>query len=186
MVRRIVLAAAVVAAIVLFSLSPAGRTVAEGVQSVYVTNFPGTFTVEGVVSLKGPIRSAQFVGRRDVTVPPVSAKDTQRWVEGGTLDPDGFTHMVLSMTGQIKGEVVRPGLVTAVLIPDEDSIVRAFEEKGQLQFAFEVSAKDVSSASPYFASDQPRFQLGFPRYRVYFYNTAEKAVTVNLYAYLTN
>ena len=184
MTRRIALAAAVLAAIVLISLSPAGRAVAEGVQSVYVTNFPGT--VEGVVSLKGPIRSAQFVGRRDVTVPPVSARDTQRWVEGGTLDPDGFTHMVLSMTGQIKGEVVRPGLVTAVLIPDEDSIVRAFEEKGQLQFAFEVKSPEVSSTSPYFASDQPRFQVGFPRYRVYFYNTAEKAVTVNLYAYLTN
>ena len=184
--RRIVLVAAAAAAIVLISLSPAGRAVADGVQSVYVTNFPGTWNVEGAVSIKGPIRTAQFVGRRDVTVPPVSAKDTQRWVEGGTLDPDGFVHMVLSMTGQIKGEVVRPGTVTAVLLPDEDSIVRAFEEKGQLQFAYEVTAKDVSSASPYFASNQARFELGFPRYRVYFYNTAEKAVTVNLYAYLTN
>ena len=186
MLRRIALVAAVAAAVVLLSLSPARRAVADGVQSVFVTNFPGTWNVEGVVSLKGPIRSAQFVGRRDVTVPPVSAKDTQRWVEGGTLEPDGFTHMVLSMTGQIKGEVVRSGLVVGVLIPDEDSIVRAFEEKGQLQFAHQVTAKDVSAASPYFASDQPRVQLGFPRYRVYFYNTADKAVTVNLYAYLTN
>ena len=186
MIRRIPLVVAASAAIALLALSPAGRAVADGVQSVYVTNFPGTWTVEGTVSLKGPIRSAQFVGRRDVTVPPVSAKDTQRWVEAGTLEPDGFTHMVVSMTGQIKGEVVRTGMVSAVLIPDEESIVRAFEEKGQLQFAYEVAAKDVSAASPYFASDQPRFQLGFPRYRVYFYNTMDKAVTVNLYAYLTN
>lgn len=184
--RRIVLVAAAAAAIVLLALSPAGRAVADGVQSVYVTNFPGVWNVEGSVSLKGPIRTAQLVGRRDVTVPPVSNKDTQRWVEGGTLEPDGFTHMVLSMTGQIKGEVVRSGMVSAVLVPDEESIVRAFEEKGELQFALEVTASGVSAASPYFASNQPRFQIGFPRYRVYFYNTVDKAVMVSLYAYLTN
>lgn len=184
--RRIALVVAAAAAFVVLALSPAGRAAADGVQSVFVTNFPHIWNVEGTVALRGPIRTAQLVGRRDVTVPPVSTKDTQRWVDGGTLEPDGFTHMVVSMTGQIKGEVVRPGLVAAVLVPDEESIVRAFEEKGELQFALEVTASGVSAASPYFASNQPRFQVGFPRYKVYFYNTADKAVLVSLYAYLTN
>lgn len=184
--RRIALVLATVAAVALLALSSAGRTVADAVQSVYVTNFPGTWNVEGTVAIKGPIRTAQLVGRRDVTVPPVSSKDTQRWVEGGTLEPDGFTNMVLSLNGQIKGEVVRSGNVSAVLIPDEESIVKAFEEKGQLLFQVELTATGVSSASPFFASNQPKVQVAFPRYRVYFYNTVEKAVTVNLYAYLTN
>ena len=43
-----------------------------------------------------------------------------------------------------------------------------------------------SAASPYFASTANRVLIGFPRYRTYFYNTSDKTVTVNLYAYLTN
>jgi len=94
--------------------------------------------------------------------------------------------MVLGLQGQIKGEVFRPGTVGVYLLPDEESIVHAFEEKGLMQFATEVSAAGVSAASPYFASNASQVEIGFPRYRTYFYNTSDKTVTVNLYAYLTH
>jgi hypothetical protein len=123
---------------------------------------------------------------REVTVPPVSPKDTARLVQGGVLPADGFTAMVLGLQGQIKGEVYRPGAVGVFLLPDEEPIVKVFEEKGLMQFATELTAQGVSAASPYFASPANRVQVGFPRYRTYFYNTSDKTVTVNLYAYLTN
>jgi len=53
-------------------------------------------------------------------------------------------------------------------------------------FSQEVSAAGVSGAQPYFASNQPRAQIGFSRYRTYFYNSTDKAVTVNLFVYLSN
>lgn len=165
---------------------PAGVAVSQEVQRVIVTNFPSVFPVEGSVSVKGPIRQAVLVPIKEVTVPPVALKDSARWIDGGAVNPDGFSHMVLSLSGQIKGEVLKAGSVGAVLLPDEEPVIRAFEERGDLQFALEVTAAGVSAASPYFASNQLRFQVGFTRYRIYFYNTADKAVTVNLFAYMTN
>ena len=102
------------------------------------------------------------------------------------VESAGFTAMVLGLQGQIKGEVFQAGTVGVYLLPDEESIVHAFEEKGLMQFATELKAGGVSSASPYFASNAERVPIGFPRYRTYFYNTSDKTVTVNLYAYLTS
>jgi hypothetical protein len=107
-------------------------------------------------------------------------------IQGGIVESDGFTAMVLGLQGQIKGEVFQPGTVGVFLLPDEESIVHAFEEKGLMQFATELKAGGVSASSPYFASNASRVEIGFPRYRTYFYNTSDKTVTVNLYAYLTN
>ncbi len=180
-----VLVAVLAVALLLFAL-PAGVAVSQEIQRVFVTNFPSTFPVEGTVAVRGPIRQAAMTPLREVVVPPVAPKETTRLIEGGVLTTDGFTNMVLSLSGQIKGEVVRAGSVGAILVPDEEPVVRAFDEKGQLQFSLEVTAAGVSGASPYFASNQPRLQVGFPRYRVYFFNTSDKTVTVNLFAYLTN
>lgn len=185
--RPVVVAAAslaLAAAVLVFV--PAGRAVADGVQSVFVTNFPRVFNVDGAVSLKAPVPLSQQVAFRDVVVPPVSPKETTRLIDAGTIDASGFTNIVLSLSGQIKGEFVKPGNVGAILLPAEEQIQRAFDEKGSLQFHFEVQAIGVSSASPYFASSQPRYQLGFPRYRVFLYNTGERTVTVTLFAFLTN
>lgn len=186
--RRIspVVVAAFAAALALALFLPAGVAISQEVQQVFVTNFPRIFSVEGTVAVKGPIRQAVVVPYKEVAVPPVALKDSTRWIDGGVLNSDGFSHMVLSLSGQIKGELLKPGSVGAVLLPDEEPVIRAFDERGELQFALEVVASGVSAASPYFASGQPRYQVGFPRYRIYLYNTTEKAVTVNLYAYLTN
>jgi hypothetical protein len=177
---------ALAAAGLLVALAPTGVAISQEISRVIVTNFPDTQKVSGEVAIKGPVRLAMPTALREITVAPVSPKDTTRLIAGGTLVTDGFSDMVLSMTGQIKGEVFRPGIVGAILVPDEEQVTRAFDEKGQIQFPLEVSAAGVSAASPYFASNQPRFNVAFPRYKVWFYNTSDKTVTVSLYAYLTN
>jgi hypothetical protein len=178
----ILLAAAAVALV----FSPPGKTIAQDLQSVFVTNFPKVFTISGTVSVDGPVKQAKLAALREVVVPPVSPKETTRLIQGGIVESDGFTAMVLSLQGQIKGEVYRAGTVGVYLLPDEEPIVHAFEEKGLMQFATEVNAAGVAAGSPYFASSSNRSQVAFPRYRTYFYNTSDKTVTVNLYAYLTN
>jgi len=169
-----------------FVLSPPGSAIAQEVQSVLVTNFPKVWNVSGSVSIEGPVKHAKFAALREVVVPPVNPKDTVRLIQGGLVDTDGFTTMVLGLQGQIKGEVFRSGTVGAFLLPDDEPIVHAFEEKGLMQFSTEINAPGVSGAAPYFASNNSRAPIAFPRYRTYFYNTSDKTVTVNLYAYLTN
>lgn len=184
--KKPVLIALLLAASLAFVFSPPGTAIAQEVRSVVVTNFPKVFNVNGSVTVDGPVKHAKFAALRDVVVSPVNPKETVRLIQGGIVESDGFTAMVLGLQGQIKGEVFRPGSVGVFLLPDEDAIVHAFEEKGLMQFAAEVNAAGVSAASPYFASTANRVQIGFPRYRTYFYNTSDKTVTVNLYAYLTN
>ena len=185
--RRPVLAAALVAAAAtLLVIVVPVRAVADAVQSVLITNWPKYWDVKGAVSIDGPVKLAKGLAVRDVVVPPVNPKETVRLIQGPTLETDGFTNMVLSLQGQIKGEVYRQGAVGVFLLPDEEPIVRVFDEKGVMQFAAEVNAAGVSGASPYFASNQPKVPVAFSRYRTYFYNSSDKTVTVNLFAYLTN
>ena len=167
-------------------LSPRGTAVANEIQSVIVTNFPKVFNVSGTVKVDGPVKMARLAALRDITVSTVNPKDTVRLIQGGIVESDGFTTMVLGIQGQVKGEVYRPGTVGVYLLPDEESIVRAFEEKGLMHFATEVTAAGVSGTSSWFASSSDRHPIAFPRYRTYFYNTSDKTVNANLFAYLTN
>jgi len=184
--KKSVVAVLLAASAVALVFSPPGTAVAQAVRNVAVTNFPNVFPINGAVTVEGPVKLAKLTALREVVVPPVNPKDTVRLIQGGLLDSDGFTAMVLSLQGQIKGEVYRAGTVGVFLLPDEEPIVHAFEEKGLMQFAAEVNAAGVSAASSYFASSSTRSPVAFPRYRTYFYNTSDKTVTVNLYAYLTN
>jgi hypothetical protein len=53
-------------------------------------------------------------------------------------------------------------------------------------FPLEIGAPLTQGTYRMTATAQERFTLGFPRYRVRLYNTTDKTVSVNLYAYLTN
>ena len=179
----VVLAIACLALVIL--LIPA-RAVADAVQSVIIENWPKIWNVSGAVTIDGPVKTSKGVALREVVVPPVNPKDTLRLIQGPDVDTDGFAYMVLSLQGQIKGEVYRSGSVGAFMLPEEEPIVKAFDERGIMLFSQEVSAAGVSGAHPYFASNQPRAQIGFSRYRTYFYNSTDKSVTVNLFVYLSN
>lgn len=152
---------------------------------VQVMNFPNPQKVKGTVTIEGPIRHGDLVRFADVIVPPVKPTETTRLINAGSLVTDGYTHAVLSLSGLTKGDVLRGGAVGASLIPEEEAVLRSFLEAGQVQFPLEVSAANVSGASPYFASKAEYQTVGFPRYRVLLWNTSDKTVTVNLYAYLT-
>jgi hypothetical protein len=184
--KKAVVVVLLVAASLALILSPPGAAIAQEVRSVVVTNFPKVFNISGTVTVEGPVKQSKYVALRDVVVPPINPKDTVRLIQGGIVESDGFAGMVVGLQGQTKGEVYRSGAVGVILLPEEEAIVKVYEEKGQTPFAFELTAGSVSGASPYFASSANRVQVGFPRYRTYFYNTSDKTVTVNLYAYLTN
>jgi hypothetical protein len=184
--KPVAIALLLVAAAALFVLTPHGAALAEEARSVFVTNFPDVFRIKGTVTVDGPVKQAKYSALREVVVPPINPKDTVRLIQGGIIESDGFSGMVVGLQGQTKGEVYRAGTVGVYLLPDEDAIVKVYEEKGQTPFAFELTVSGVSGASPYFASSGNRLSVGFPRYRTYFYNTSDKTVSVNLYAYLTN
>ena len=156
------------------------------IQAVRVTNFPALQKVAGSVSVEGPVAHATLRRLTDILVPPVDPKEVGRLIDAGVLPMDGFTSAVLSLNGQAKGRVVKSGTVGAILIPDEETVVRAFEEEGQAQFSQELTAPVVAGASRSFSSTPTRQLVAFPRYRVRLYNSSDKTVTVNLFAYLTN
>jgi hypothetical protein len=174
----------VVAVLILAALALAAA--AREILEVNVLNFPDPQRIRGTVTIENPMPHGTLVRFQDLIVPPVKPTDTTRLVSGGSLDASGFTQVVLSLSGITKGDVVKGGAAGAILVPDEETIVRTFVEAGQVQFPLEVTASGVSGASGYFASRSERLVVGFPRYRVLLWNTADKSVTVNLYAYLTN
>ena len=153
---------------------------------VRVTNFPSVQQIDGKVEIEDPIRLAELVALREIILPPVRSDQTTRWVDAGVVETSGFPNVVLSLNGEIKGELLKSAAIVAVLIPTEESVENAFDEEGVVQFGLNVSAKGEIGAKPYFASDQPRYTVGFDAYRVYLYNETDKTVTANLFAYLTN
>jgi hypothetical protein len=87
-----------------------------------------------------------------IMVPPVEPTETTRLVSAGTLTTDGYSNVVLSLYGQVKGSVTRAGRVGALLIPREQRIEEAFNELGQVHFSLEVSAPGITTNTAYFAS----------------------------------
>ncbi|HNX49347.1 MAG TPA: hypothetical protein PLS53_01430 [Thermoanaerobaculaceae bacterium] len=165
------------------SLIPISSTKA---QRVVIVNQPRAYTVQGKVSVDGPISQGSMVVLRDVLVPPVGPRETTRLVNAGSISTDGFTAMVVGVAGQIKDQTVRAGDVGAFLVPDDELVLRALDENGQLLFPVEVKASTGGGMPPYFASTQSRAAVGFPRYRVLLYNTSDKTATVTVFAYLSN
>ena len=184
--KKLGVVALVGATAVLFLFTPAGRAVSQSLQEVFVVNFPDRQKVEGSVVIDGAVHLAELKAIRDLLVPPVGPTETTRLVDGGVLVTEGFPSIVLSLHGSVRGEVKQQGDVGVFLIPDEESIQQAFNEQGMMHFILETRAPGVSAQTPYFASTQPRYNVAFPRYRVLLYNTTDKSVNVNLFAYLTN
>jgi hypothetical protein len=183
----VVLGAALLLALLLVPL-PAGftpRLSADAPSEVVVTNFPEIQKVAGKVSVAEPVPHSALVRRLDVVVPPVPRSATTGLVEAGTVDAAGFTHAVLGLRGEVQGNLLKEGTVGAVLVPDEEPVLAALREQGRYDFPVEVRAEVLKKDRGYFASGQPRRVLGFPRYRVFLYNTSDRSVNADLYVYLT-
>ena len=143
---------------------------------------------EGLIHLVGMVVLLSlmvFISFYDLVVPPVGRGDPQRWFDAGTIETDGFPAIVLSLAGQQRGQQSRIGSVGAVLVPDADFVQQAYDEARLTMFSLEVAVDGVGPTTAYFSAEQKRFVVGFSRYRVRLYNTTDKTVTANLYAYLT-
>ncbi len=187
MVRHGVLAVlALVVLSLLLLLFPGGEIVSQELREVFVLNFPEVQEIEGTVAVKGPVHLARSTSIQDITVAPVARGDSTRLVDAGVLEFEGFPNVILSLQGVVKGRVQKAGAVGVLLIPDVPTIQEAFVELGVMHFFLETVASSITAQTPYFASDQPRYQVAFPRYRVLLYNTTDKTVNANLFAYLTN
>jgi hypothetical protein len=93
-----------VTALVLF-FTPVGQVASDSVQRVMVTNFPDIQEIRGDVNVKGALRLSTMTPFTGIMVPPVEPTDTTRLIPGGTLTADGYTNVVLSLFGQVKGKV---------------------------------------------------------------------------------
>ena len=153
---------------------------------VAVTNFPDLFKVEGSVAIKGPIDDTTLATLADVIVPPVRREDTTHFVDAGTVATDGFAFAVVSVLGELKGQLQRAGDVGAILLPDDERVLRALNERGQLLLAEEAKVTPTAGPSPYFATKPVRFAIAYPRYRVFLYNAGDKSAAVTVHTYLTN
>lgn len=177
---------AVLLLLLVLAQASAPRTSAQDLDRVIVTNFPDVQRVSGSVRVGAPIPQSELVRRLEVIVPSVDRAATTQLVEAESIEAAGFTHAVLSLRGEVQGNLTREGTAGALLIPDQEPVLRALLEEGRIDFPLEVQAAVTRATRGYFASDQPRYALGFPRYRVFLYNTSDRSVEADLYVYLTN
>ena len=187
MSRRTLIATLVLAtALVVWFFTPFSDVASQRIQQVIVANWPTKWMIDGEVSVKNPVRLSKLVSFEDILVAPVRPTDTTRLIDAGILETDGFPSVVISLHGFVKGDVKQPGEVGVILVPDEPTIQEAFNEQGLVHFSLRAESQGVSSLTPYFASNQPDFNVGFQSYKVLLYNTTDKTVTANVFAYLTN
>lgn len=167
----------------LAALALPGAVLAQEIQPVVVTNFPSLQAVTGEVKVTG-LPAARLASDHEV-VSPGSPEDVGSLTEGGVIDGTGFTSVVLSLAGEVKGNLTREGRIGALLVPDQPELLKALREEGVVALALSVEARVGPVPTVLFSSDQPVLRLGFPRYRVFYYNSTPRAADVKLWAYLT-
>ncbi len=119
---------------------------------------------------------------RHVVVPPVVRTQTTQLVDGGVFDCDGYKSVVLNLAGEVKDPVIHAGKIGAILVPEVDPFVRAFEQLNLLPVTIEIDV-NVKPGTAYYMAEPKRADIGFPRYHVYFYNETGGAVSASFFAY---
>ena len=112
------------------------------------------------------------------SIPPVKRTDTQRWVEYGTVETDGFKELVFSFAGEFKEGNPTGGRVGAVLVPDMAPVEYLLQNEGKIVFSLEVTGQ--ATGSTYFVSEGQTARVAFPRYKIYMYNETESTANVTL------
>ena len=157
-----------------------------GVQEItrsFVVNLKDPHPIVGSVQVPKPIPHSEVQSFPDVVVAPAPRSEPPLWTEAGAMETDGFTSVVLSFHGQFRGNPGAPGAVGLVLVPDEENVLRAFAE-GELHLTLEATAENVPDGRIYFSATRSGLAVGFPRYRVFLYNTTDRSASVNVFAYL--
>ena len=157
-----------------------------GVQELtqtFVVNLKDPHPIEGNVLVPDPIPHSDMAAMMDVVVAPATRAQTSLWTEVGSLATNGFTSVVLSLHGQLRGSTGGTGVVALVLVPEEESVLRAFAE-GEVHLELEAIADPVPGGEMYFSGSQAGLPIAFPSYRVYLYNTTDRSASVDVFAYL--
>ncbi len=166
------------------ALAPAPPSLeADGPDPVVVTNFPTVQSIAGTVAVGEPVPASRLVTFTEV-VSPAGRDDVANLTDAGVLDATGFGSVVVSLAGESKGRLTAPGAVGLLLLPDEPRIAWSFETYARAQFGLLSEAPVAPSPQGIFESVQTRFELGFPRYRVFFFNETDRAAEVSGYLYL--
>lgn len=152
---------------------------------VHVTNFPDIQRITGTVRVEGVDSFGSLVTLDSTNVSPVPRSATTRLIDAGTIETDGYSHVVLSLYGEVRGELTRPGTLGAILVPDTETAERLLKTKSVFLFPVELAAALTPDGRSVFQSSQLRVVVAFPRYRVLFWNSSDKTVIATLSAYRT-
>jgi hypothetical protein len=117
-----------------------------------------------------------------IVVPPVARTDIVNLVVAGTIDTDGYKHVVLNLAGELKS-TSDAGVLGVILIPDIPPFDKAFLDRGLLPVSMELTATSMPDGR--FMARQQTFEVGFPRYRVLLFNSATTTATASFFAYRT-
>lgn len=129
-------------------------------------------------------QSGALIEKRGIVVNPVDRSQIQSLVDAGTIETEGYSDIVLNMAGMPSAANRKAGVVGAILIPDIPPFDEAFHKWGILPAVIELTA-DVRAGETSFIAKQKRFDVGFPRYRILFYNTTDSNMTVAVFVYRT-
>lgn len=173
-------------AVPILTVSSTGDDYSNTIQRVEVTNFPKEQEVRGNVSVTGRLSHSEIVRRQGIIVPPVKRSDTTNLLQGGSIETDGFTSLIVSLQGELQSSSFVPGTIGVILIPDEAPVMRAFTDDQKILFPFETTGEAEPATFPYFTSKSEQLTIGFPSYRVFIYNTTGTTAELNLYVYLTH
>jgi hypothetical protein len=147
---------------------------------VRVNNFPETQQIKGAVSIEG---TAKAVKREGILLSPSRRSELSELFHAGKIETEGYTSVSVYLQGEIKSTTFLSGSIGVIMIPDDEPILRAFKESKQIQFPIETVCTLRNGDSEYFSCEQNNQNIGFTRYRMYFYNTVNKSAEVNAYLY---
>jgi hypothetical protein len=120
---------------------------------------------------------------RRVSIPTVPRSEVAQLVDGGVFDCDGYKSLVLNLAGEIKDSAPKAGKIGAILVPDVEPFVQAFQQLGLLPVTIEIDVTIKPGGNGYYMAEPKRADVGFPRYRVLFFNETGAAVTASFFAY---
>ncbi len=153
---------------------------------VHVENFPETQQIKGTVSIEGPLMQSKFIKKEGLLVPISRRGEPSEMLHGGIIDVEGWTSIAISLQGEVKSSSFASGTIGVVLVPDEEPVLRSLREAKRIEFPIECVAQIKSGDMSFFSADKTHTRVTFPRYRMYLYNTLNRAADANVYIHLSN
>jgi hypothetical protein len=164
-------------ALVLWLGAASGAAAAE--EKTIIINFPELLNTRDVNSIpKTVLKKIESVEVGRLSPSEVIDLSDKKHI----IDTDGYTRATISMFGFPKATNFSDCTVGVILLPNEESIWRAWREDRVMVLAKDVSAR-VSSRNKYF-DVATEVSIDFPSYMAGFYNTCGTNVELSLFAYL--